>query len=240
MIDPLNSNTERPRWIYEISDLCRSYNHGKIKALRGVNLSVADNDFLVIRGPSGSGKSTLLSLIATLEQPDGGSIKYQNTPFDHHFDRIKYRSRELGLVFQEFHLLPTFTALENIQMPMLEMPWSRAERVTRGLELLKSVGLEKRAGHLPSELSGGEKQRVAIARALANQPRVILADEPTGNLDSENAIHVMELLSELHQREGIVIVMVTHDAKIASYASREIHMMDGQIISNEKNQLNKA
>jgi putative ABC transport system ATP-binding protein len=224
-----NSNQLDP--VYDIKNVSISYNKGQTKALRGVDLKIEKNDFVVIRGPSGSGKSTLLNMMATLEQPDLGDICYNGKSLMSQINQLQYRSHEIGLIFQDFKLFPTFTALENVQIPMLEMKWTQAYRLDRAKSLLDSVGLNNRMTHSPSELSGGEKQRLAIARALANKPAVVLADEPTGNLDSQNTHQIMELLRQLHSQTEATIILVTHDPEVASYARREIQMKDGVIHS---------
>jgi predicted ABC-type transport system involved in lysophospholipase L1 biosynthesis ATPase subunit len=149
-------------------------------------------------------------------------------------DAAAYRAHEIGFVFQAFHLLPTFTAVENVQIPMFEGDWSRSQRKERAIQLLKSVGLENRHSHFPSELSGGERQRVAIARGLANKPSVVLADEPTGNLDSESARQIIELLVQLHRELGVTLVLVTHDLTVAERASRIIRMKDGRVVVDQR------
>jgi putative ABC transport system ATP-binding protein len=168
-------------------------------------------------------------MLGALDQPTSGSLLYRGqilgTP-----DEAAYRAREIGFIFQSFHLLPTFTAVENVQIPMFETERPLAERKTHAIELLKAVGLEKRVDHFPAKLSGGERQRVAIARSLANGPGVLLADEPTGNLDSENTEHILELLTRLHRERSMTMVLVTHDMGIARRAGRAIQMKDGKII----------
>jgi putative ABC transport system ATP-binding protein len=184
-------------------------------------------------GPSGSGKSSLLQAIGALEQPDAGRLRYRGLAYDEMPDLARFRARHLGFVFQSFHLLPTLSAVENVQVPMFEMPWGRAERRERAGALLAAVGIAHRSGKRPAQLSGGERQRVAIARALANEPELILADEPTGSLDSHSAAQVLDLLQALHVSRGLTLLMVTHDAAVARRADRVAWMKDGRVLAGE-------
>ena len=218
--------------VYEAVGLKKQFDNGKVAALRGVNLEVREGEFVAIVGPSGCGKSTLLQMLGSLDKPSEGVLKYRGRSMPDMPDPAGYRAHEIGFVFQAFHLLPTFTVVENVQIPMFEGKFSRSEREKRAHQLLKSVGLDHRLGHFPSELSGGERQRVAIARGLANHPSVVLADEPTGNLDSENAQQIIELLLKLHRDLGVTLVLVTHDLSIAELATRTIRMKDGRVISD--------
>jgi putative ABC transport system ATP-binding protein len=216
--------------LIQAKDLSREFDDGHVKALRGVSFSIQEGEFVAITGPSGCGKSTLLQLLGALDLPTGGDLFYRGASVPNHPDPASYRASEIGFIFQAFHLLPTFTALENVQIPMFGTGHSRAERRERALALLKLVGLEKRLDHFPSKLSGGERQRVAIARSLANGPSLLLADEPTGNLDSENARLILELLVRLHHEQNMTLVLVTHDMAVARLASRTIKMKDGQVV----------
>ena len=218
--------------LLEAKALTREFDEGHVKALRGVDFSIKEGDFVAIVGPSGCGKSTLLQLLGALDRPTAGTLLYRGESLPDHPNPARYRSREVGFIFQAFCLLPTFTAAENVQMPMFETDRSVSERRERAVELLKLVGLEHRLEHFPSKLSGGERQRVAIARSLANEPSLLLADEPTGNLDSENAHSVLELLVRLQQEQGRTMVLVTHDATIAQRAKRVVRMLDGRIVSD--------
>lgn len=200
-------------------------------ALRGVDLEIREGEFVAITGPSGCGKSTLLQLLGSLALPSEGTLKFRGRSIPDMPDPAAYRSHDIGFVFQAFHLLPTFTVLENVQIPMFEGELTRPQRKERATELLNSVGLGHRLTHFPSELSGGERQRVAIARGLANGPSVVLADEPTGNLDSENAEQILELLLKLHRDRQVTLVLVTHDLGIADLATRTIKMKDGRVLS---------
>jgi len=221
-------------FLLEAKNLTREFDEGHVKALRGVDFSIKEGEFVAITGPSGCGKSTLLQLLGALDRPTSGTLFYRGISLPDHPNPAAYRSREVGFIFQAFHLLPTFTAAENVQIPMFEIDRSASERRERALELLKLVGLEHRLDHFPSKLSGGERQRVAIARSLANGPALLLADEPTGNLDSENAQSVLDLLIRLQQEQGRTMVLVTHDPTIAGRAGRVLRMMDGRIISDDK------
>jgi ABC-type lipoprotein export system ATPase subunit len=220
--------------VFEAAGLKKHFDDGDVEALRNLNLQVQEGEFLAITGPSGCGKTTLLQLLGALAKPTAGRLLYRGSSIPDLPDPSAYRSKEIGFIFQAFHLLPTFTALENVQIPMLETGISRSERKNRAIELLKSVGLEQRRNHFPSKLSGGERQRVAIARSLANRPSVLLADEPTGNLDSDNAAHILDLLSQIHQEEGMTLVLVTHDSSVAQRASRIIHIIDGHLVSDRQ------
>jgi predicted ABC-type transport system involved in lysophospholipase L1 biosynthesis ATPase subunit len=175
----------------------------------------------------------LLQMLGALDQPTSGVLLYKGKPMGDLSNPAEYRAREIGFIFQAFHLLPTFSALENVQIPMFETNRTPAERKDRGTALLKAVGLEGRQDHLPAMLSGGERQRVAIARSLANEPSVLLADEPTGNLDSENSALILDLIVQLQKEQGMTLVLVTHDANIATRASRVLQMKDGQIVSDK-------
>ena len=219
--------------VFEAVELKKHFDNGNVAALRGVDLQIRQGEFVAIIGPSGCGKSTLLALLGSLDKPSEGALTYRGKSIPNLPDPTAYRSREIGFIFQSFHLLPTFTAMENVQIPMFEGTRSRAERKQRAVELLKSVGLEHRLGHFPSELSGGERQRVAIARSLANKPSVLLADEPTGNLDSQSAQHIMELILQFHREMGMTLILVTHDLAIAERASRIVSMRDGRVTSDQ-------
>jgi len=217
-------------FVYEAAGLKKEYDEGTVHALRGVDFQIADGEFVAIVGPSGSGKTTLLQMLGALDRPTAGTLSYRGKSLSDLKDDAAYRAHEIGFIFQSFHLLPPFTASENVEMPMFEDHQSNAARSTRARELLKSVGLEHRFNHFPSKLSGGERQRVAIARSLANSPSVLLADEPTGNLDSENAILILDLLSDLQRERRMTLILITHDMSVARRASRAIQMKDGRIV----------
>jgi len=218
--------------LLEARAVCRSFDKGRIHALRGVDLIIARGEFVAIIGPSGSGKSTLLNLMGGLDHPTSGEILFENRPLHALQDLSSFRSRTIGFIFQSYHLLPTLTALENVQIPMFEMGWRGARRRERAEELLERVGLADRLHQLPSQLSGGERQRVAIARSLANEPSLLLADEPTGNLDSMNARATLELLQDLQKERGATLVVVTHDPEIAAHVSRRIRLFDGRVLED--------
>jgi ABC-type lipoprotein export system ATPase subunit len=216
--------------VYEAVALKKNYDDGQVQALRGVDFRIEQGEFVAIIGSSGCGKTTLLQMLGALDKPSGGSLHYRGDSLPDLADPSSYRAREIGFIFQSFHLLPTFTALENVQIPMLESDLPACERRGRAMSLLKSVGLEQRSKHFPSKLSGGERQRVAIARSLANGPSVLLADEPTGNLDSENARIILDLLVRLHEEQKMTLVLVTHDMTIARKTARNLQMLDGRIV----------
>jgi putative ABC transport system ATP-binding protein len=213
--------------------LARRYQMGKtsVDALRGVDLDVAPGEFVALVGPSGSGKSTLLHLIGGLVRPTGGEVWVNGMELGRSSDRelVLYRRDTLGFVFQSFNLLPIKTAWENIAVPLMLAGAPLERRRARALALLEQLGLGQRANHRPAELSGGEQQRVAIARALANHPRLILADEPTGNLDSRTGNEIMALLRRLVRDEGLTLLLVTHDMSVARYADRIVHLRDGAV-----------
>lgn len=221
--------------VFEAIDLKKEYDGGTVQALRGVDFRIAQGEFVAIVGQSGSGKSTLLQMLGALDHPSSGDLRYRGTSLAAHRDLAAYRAHEIGFIFQAFHLLPTFTAMENVQIPMFETPRPVAERRRRALELLKLVGLDHRQNHFPAKLSGGERQRVAIARSLANGASVLLADEPTGNLDSENAALVLDLIVRLRREQQFTLVLVTHDMGIARQAGRVIEMKDGRIVADRLN-----
>lgn len=230
---PSAAPRESKELIYEAIGLKKQFDNGKVVALRGLDLNIRQGEFVAIVGQSGCGKSTLLQMLGSLDTPSEGTLKYRGTSIPDMADHANYRSHEIGFVFQSFHLLPTFTVWENVQIPMFEGDLSRSQRKARAAELLESVGLGHRLNHFPTELSGGERQRVAIARALANKPSVLLADEPTGNLDSESAVQIIDLLLDLHDKLGVTLVLVTHDLSVAERATRIIRMKDGRVISDQ-------
>jgi ABC-type lipoprotein export system ATPase subunit len=219
--------------VYEAIGLKKQFDGGKVIALRGLDLQIRQGEFVAIVGQSGCGKSTLLQMLGSLDKPSEGTLTYRGNSIPDMPDPSSYRSHEIGFVFQSFNLLPTFTVVENVQIPMFEGGLSRSQRRQRAVELLESVGLAHRLNHFPTELSGGERQRVAIARGLANKPSVVLADEPTGNLDSESALQIIDLLLDLHGKLGVTLVLVTHDLSVAGRATRTIRMKDGRVISDQ-------
>ena len=218
-----------------IRDMCKVYNPGEneVRALDHVNLKIDRNEFVAIIGQSGSGKSTLMNMLGCLDVPTSGSYVLNGQDVSHLTDDelSDIRNREIGFIFQGFNLIPGLTALENVELPLIYRGVSKKERIRLSEIALKKVGLEKRMTHKPSEMSGGQQQRFAIARAIAQAPPIILADEPTGNLDSGSTTEIMEILKELH-REGRTVILITHDNEIAARAKRMIRIMDGRIVAD--------
>jgi putative ABC transport system ATP-binding protein len=225
--------------IVELNGVSRVYRTGSVavEALRGVDLAVEEQEFIAIMGPSGSGKSTLMNILGCLDRPTAGSFRLNGEDVaslsSGRLARI--RNETLGFVFQSFHLLPRTSALENVELPLLyceqELSWKEIH--SRSREALRSVGLQDRENHTPSELSGGQKQRVAIARALVNRPRILLADEPTGNLDTRTGLEIIEIIQNLN-RDGLTVLVVTHEPDIARFATRTITLRDGRIVSDRR------
>ena len=217
-------------------DLVREYalDGVPVHALRGVSLEVRAGEYVAIVGPSGCGKSSLLNLLGAIDRPTSGRVELRGEDLSRLDERraTRFRLQHIGFVFQRFYLMPMLTALENVELPMAEAGVARAERQARARELLAYVGLAGRAGHRPSQLSGGEQQRVAIARALANRPALLLADEPTGELDARTGREVIELFQRLND-DGTTLVVVTHDESLARAARRVVHMLDGRVVSDE-------
>ena len=216
----------------DIQDLCKVYLVGdeRVRALDHATLHIYPQEFVSIIGPSGSGKSTLMNIIGCLDVADAGTYRLDGLPIEDYSENqlAKIRNEKIGFVFQSFNLIPTLTAEENVELPLIYQKVPRAQRAERVKEALERVGLSKRAKHLPTELSGGQQQRVAIARAIATRPKLILADEPTGALDSKTTQEIMDIFHELHQ-QGNTIVLITHDGDVARQAQRSIHILDGQI-----------
>ncbi len=220
--------------LIRIQNLRRDFKMGDqlVHALDGVSLDIAAGEFLAVMGPSGSGKSTLLYLLGGLDRPTDGAIWINGqeiTTLDEN-DLAAYRGRQVGFIFQSFHLIPTMTALQNVEFPMIFNRVLPAQRRERARLLLDMVGLEERRNHKPTELSGGQQQRVAVARALANEPRIIVADEPTGNLDTHTGAEIMGLLKNLNEQQGHTVVIVSHDPTVVRYATRQIKLLDGRIV----------
>ena len=215
------------------SHLVLEFDAGQVRALDGVDLDVQRGEFVALMGPSGCGKSSLLSLIGTLEQPSQGEIHFESQPYRAIKDQATFRRNNIGFIFQSFFLLPTLSAMDNVLVATIGAPGRMADHASRAASLLRDLGIEHKAAKLPSQLSGGERQRVAIARALINSPKLILADEPTGSLDSENAGQVLGLLKRMRDDFGLTVLMATHDLAVSSSADRVIHMRDGRIVSNE-------
>ena len=216
----------------DIQDLCKFYQVGddRVRALDHATLHISPREFVSIIGPSGSGKSTLMNIIGCLDVADAGVYKLDGLPIGEYSENelAHIRNKKIGFVFQSFNLIPKLSAEENVELPLIYQKVPRAQRQQRVREALERVGLQKRAKHLPTELSGGQQQRVAIARALATRPSLILADEPTGNLDSKTSREIMDIFHELH-RQGNTIVLITHDNDVARQAERAIHILDGKI-----------
>ncbi len=220
--------------VVETLDLTKVYGSEReeVRALDGVSLSIQPGEFVAIVGPSGSGKSTLLNMIGALDRPTSGEVSINGNPISKVRNLDRFRSKTIGFVFQLHNLIPTLTARENVEVPMFEHGISARGRRERALELLDVVGLAKRAKYLPNKMSGGERQRVAVARALANEPSIILADEPTGNLDSNTTAEIMDLLSDLNTKQGTTLIVVTHNPQVAGAARRVITIRDGNIQSD--------
>ena len=221
--------SERPDTVIDVRNVVKTYDEGRTRALDGVNFQVERGEFVSITGPSGCGKSTLLHAIAALERPDSGTIYVNGDEITSQRDLSRYRARSIGLIFQLHNLLPNLTASENLQVPMYETDLSASARRRRAEELLALVDLGDKAGKRPTQLSGGERQRVAIARALANDPGIILADEPTGNLDSKAGQEALAVLRNLQRQQAVTLVLVSHNRQIAAAADRTVYMLDGKI-----------
>ncbi|MEM8732781.1 MAG: ABC transporter ATP-binding protein [Planctomycetota bacterium] len=219
--------------LVELEHLHKTYSDGQVHALRDVSLRIREGEFVSVMGPSGCGKSTLLNMVGALDRPTEGSVAIAGKTIQASTNLDALRSSTIGFVFQSFYLLPNLTALENVQLPMFEGNTARVERPELAKELLELVGLADRLQHRPSQLSIGQRQRVAIARALANSPKLLLADEPTGSLDSQSGSEIMELFQQLNEQRGTTLVVVTHDEKVALCGSRRIRMLDGTILEDE-------
>jgi ABC-type lipoprotein export system ATPase subunit len=219
----MTSSTLEARCVY------KNYDEGRIEALRGVSLSIATGEYVAITGPSGSGKSTLLHMLGGLDSPTSGEVFFGHEELGKSINLDTYRSRNVGFIFQAFHLMPTLRAIENVQVPMIGSSRKRTDRAARAKELLEEMGLAHRMMQYPNQLSAGERQRVAIARALANDPEILLADEPTGNLDSVNSARIMEILIGIQKHRGMTLIVVTHENDIAHSAAKQIRFRDGKI-----------
>lgn len=224
--------------VITLEGITKTYVNGKltVPVLHGIDLSIYEGEFTSIMGPSGSGKSTFMNILGCLDRPTSGSYRLDGEEVAHlGDDELAYvRNKRIGFVFQSFNLLPKLTALDNVALPMVYAGVSKAERTARASQLLTDLGLGTRLDHMPAELSGGQRQRVAIARALANDPAIIMADEPTGNLDSKASLDVMHIFTELYQ-EGRTIILVTHELDIAEYAGRNVVLKDGLIVEDKIN-----
>jgi len=216
----------------ELRGCCRSYDNGRIVALDKASLRVGRGEFIAVTGPSGSGKSTLLDIMCGLEEPSSGEVLFDGRQMRGRTEWARIRAARIGVVFQNFYLMPALTVAENVELAMLWQDWTARERRARVGGLLEMLGLGARDRQYPMELSGGERQRVAIARALANRPELIVADEPTGSLDSKSSVQIIDLLEKLQRTEGISVVIVTHDHTIAARCDRQVVVVDGQIVSD--------
>jgi len=226
---------------YELNAASRSYGDGSVRvvALDALDITIRRGELVAVFGPSGSGKTTLLQLLGALDRPSGGSVQFEGQPLERLGDSAlaELRLRGIGFIFQQFNLIPTLNAVENVEAALAPLEMSRLERREAAAMHLEAVGLAARTSHLPNQLSGGEQQRVAVARALARSPRVVLADEPTGNLDSANGEMVMELLARLHRELEITLVLVTHDEWIAERADRILRLADGRLVNDSTESL---
>jgi predicted ABC-type transport system involved in lysophospholipase L1 biosynthesis ATPase subunit len=218
----------------ELRNIRRSYDNGRVLALNDVSLRLEAGEHAAVIGRSGSGKSTLINVIAGLDPPDDGTVLFDGRPIGGAREYAELRAHRIGIVFQSFCLIPTLTAAENVELPMMGQVAGSRNRRRRAFELLGSVGLRERAGHLPAELSGGERQRVAIARAMANSPALILADEVTGNLDQATGKTIIDVLLAMSQTTGAALLFVTHDREVSAICPRQIELVDGRIVSDQK------
>lgn len=224
--------------IIQLVDIRRDFPLGAnvVKVLKGISLTIKPNEYVALMGPSGSGKTTLMNLLGCLDTPTSGQYILRGTDVSKMTDNdlADVRNQEIGFVFQTFNLLPRSTALDNVALPLVYAGWSKKDRETRAKEVLEQVGLADRMDHRPNQLSGGQRQRVAVARALVNHPAIILADEPTGNLDSVTSIEIMKLFNDIH-KAGNTIILVTHEEDIAQHAHRVVRLKDGEVLSDEIN-----
>jgi len=224
--------------IIELKNVWKTYQLGEVPvhALRGMTMEVDPHDFVIVLGTSGSGKSTAMNMIGALDVPSKGKILLEGKDISklHESDLAQIRGKKIGFVFQQFNLIPSLDALHNVTLPMIFQNYTYEERMEKGKELLRLVGLGERMHHKPKEMSGGEQQRVAIARALSNDPEVILADEPTGNLDTKTGIQIMDLMCKLHKEKNKTVIMVTHDLDLVKYGEKIIYLKDGQVVKTKR------
>ena len=220
--------------VLRVREVSKFYPQANTWALEKIDLEISAGERIAIMGPSGCGKSTLLNLMGALDRPTRGDIVYRSASIFHGIDLDEYRSRSIGFVFQSFYLLPSLTVLENVQIPTFELRYTNRQRVALARSALEKVGMLTKSNRRPSTLSGGERQRTAIARAIINAPEILLADEPTGNLDSRNAQGVLELFDELCTAHRLTLILVTHDTHVAHHAQRILRMMDGKVIGDER------
>jgi ABC-type lipoprotein export system ATPase subunit len=220
--------------ILEARSITKHYEDGRIQALQGVDLTVMKGEMVAIMGPSGSGKSTLLHLMGALDIPSSGDVFINGHSITQLQDLEEFRSKQIGFIFQAFYLIPTLSALENVQIPMMETIPRAKDRMKKAERLLDEVGLKERIDNLPNQLSGGERQRVAIARSMANDPPILLADEPTGNLDTKNAANILSLIKNINKDRNATVVMVTHDPNVANMANRIVNILDGKVVGGRR------
>ena len=223
--------------VVEINNLVKTYENGHIKALNGIDLTIKEGEFVAIIGPSGSGKSTLLNMIGALDLPDSGSISVAGYDLSSNNKLNEFRAQKIGFVFQLHNLIPNLSVVENIEIPMFTSKLSNSEMRSKALTLLDDVGLKDKASLKPSKLSGGDRQRVAIARARANDPSIILADEPTGSLDSKTSSKILKQLIDLHKSNNVTLIIVTHDMDVARLADRIIEVLDGKLVNTSDDSL---
>lgn len=231
-LEALNEKYDVTQNIIQIKGLKKSFDNGKITALNGIDLNIKKGEFVSIIGPSGSGKSTILNMLGALDRGDEGFINVSGHDLNKTKDLSSFRSKEIGFIFQLHNLIPNLTVVENVEIPMYEGDLSNKEIRKKALKLLEYVELTDKVNRRPTELSGGERQRVAIARALANDPSIILADEPTGSLDSKTGQIILQRLREIHEKENVTLIVVTHDLSVANQAERIIRVLDGKIVEN--------
>ena len=223
------NSTRHSDAIVRVENLVLHFDAGKTKALDGVDIEIREGEFLALVGPSGCGKSSLLNLIGTLDSPTAGQIYFRARRYSAIRNLSLFRRDHFGFIFQAFHLIPTLSALDNVFVPTIGGPGSASDYKERGKGLLSRLGLSDRMNHFPNKMSGGERQRVAIARSLINNPDVLLADEPTGSLDSTNAAQVLDLIAEIRKEKALTVIIVTHDSTVSSHADRVVHMRDGKL-----------
>ena len=223
--------------VVEVKNLIKTYEKGKVKALDGISFNIKEGEFVSIIGPSGSGKSTLLHMLGALDIPDSGTIKVGGIDLEKNKKLNEFRAEKVGFIFQLHNLIPNLSVVENIEIPMYTRKLSSKEQREKALSLLKDVGLEDKAKMKPNQLSGGERQRIAIARSLANDPSIVLADKPTGSLDSKTSSKILEKLNSLNKEKNVTIIIVTHDMNVAKLADRVIEVLDGKLLENNDDSL---
>ncbi len=233
LVNKMDTNGEES--FIEIHNLIKDYDNGTIKALNGIDLEINKGDFISIIGPSGSGKSTLLNMLGALDNPNSGTVKIDGINITDSGDLSKFRSKKIGFVFQLHNLIPNLTVFENVQIPLIGTGIPETEMEKRAKDLLESVGLGDKLNQMPTKLSGGQRQRVAIARALVNNPSIILADEPTGSLDSKTGDIILDVLKKIHKENNVTLIIVTHEPYVAEMADRTIKIRDGKITEDNIN-----